>query len=206
MQSSDELRPQGFHEIIGSIPFDEPFDAAADFSPIPSPSPTTKPSSKGPKSSVGKPVRRRSRASKKAPTTLLKADASNFRALVQQFTGCRGPTPLLRAYKGPVNLNFKQRSCYPERRQLKPGEAGFQLPEGSDRGGFFPFCAENVVTVAEEEDDRESFVPRVDENPRTDALTYDIFELDKFCGEEVWGPEDYAAEVPGAMDHEFWGC
>ncbi|KAF3949029.1 hypothetical protein CMV_025044 [Castanea mollissima] len=37
---------------------------------------------------VSKPIRRRSRASKKTPTTLLNANTNNFRALVQQFTGC----------------------------------------------------------------------------------------------------------------------
>lgn len=196
MQSFDELWPQGFHEIISGIPF----DAAADFSPSP------KPSSKGPKGGVEKPVRRRSRALKKAPATLLTADASNFRALVQQFTGCRSATPLLRDYKGPINLNFKQRSYYPEGQQPKRGEAGFQLHEGTERGGFLPFCTENSVAAAEEDDDRESFVPRDDENPRADALTYDCFEMDKLREEEVWGSEDYTAVVTGAMNHEFWGC
>ncbi|GLT49490.1 hypothetical protein SLA2020_230420 [Shorea laevis] len=58
-------------------------------------------------SSPVKSTRRRSRASKKAPTTLLNANASNFRALVHQFTGC--PTrPLSR--RGPVNLNFALRN------------------------------------------------------------------------------------------------
>lgn len=47
------------------------------------------------------PVRRRSRASKKTPTTILNASTSNFRALVQQFTGCH-----TRAYRGPIYLNF----------------------------------------------------------------------------------------------------
>ncbi|KAF7124976.1 hypothetical protein RHSIM_Rhsim12G0015000 [Rhododendron simsii] len=37
-----------------------------------------------------KPIRRRSRASRRTPTTLLNTDTTNFRAMVQQFTG--GPT------------------------------------------------------------------------------------------------------------------
>ncbi|KAH7837357.1 hypothetical protein Vadar_012930 [Vaccinium darrowii] len=56
-----------------------------------------------------KPIQRRSRASKKTPTTLLNANTANFRALVQQFTGCRhSPTTISFAAprKGPVNLNF----------------------------------------------------------------------------------------------------
>ncbi|CAA6671870.1 unnamed protein product [Spirodela intermedia] len=36
---------------------------------------------------TGRAARRRSRASRKAPTTILNTDASNFRAMVQQFTG-----------------------------------------------------------------------------------------------------------------------
>ncbi|CAI0374455.1 unnamed protein product [Linum tenue] len=36
---------------------------------------------------VAKPARRRSRASRRTPTTLLNTDTSNFRAMVQQFTG-----------------------------------------------------------------------------------------------------------------------
>ncbi|KAK9284450.1 hypothetical protein L1049_023623 [Liquidambar formosana] len=39
---------------------------------------------------VSKPIRRRSRASRRTPTTLLNTDTTNFRAMVQQFTG--GPS------------------------------------------------------------------------------------------------------------------
>ncbi|XVF46055.1 hypothetical protein PTKIN_Ptkin02bG0257200 [Pterospermum kingtungense] len=60
-----------------------------------------------PRGSSSKPIRRRSRASKKTPTTLLNATASNFRALVQQFTGCPSNTHLGNR-RGPINLNFAQ--------------------------------------------------------------------------------------------------
>ncbi|KAJ4705647.1 VQ motif-containing protein [Melia azedarach] len=43
-----------------------------------------------PEGRVSKPARRRSRASRRTPTTLLNTDTTNFRAMVQQFTG--GPT------------------------------------------------------------------------------------------------------------------
>ncbi|XP_011085652.1 VQ motif-containing protein 22 [Sesamum indicum] len=39
---------------------------------------------------VSKPVRKRSRASRRTPTTLFNTDTTNFRAMVQQFTG--GPS------------------------------------------------------------------------------------------------------------------
>lgn len=54
---------------------------------------TTPPASSGLNPDGGrvvKPVRKRSRASRRTPTTLLNTDAANFRAMVQQFTG--GPS------------------------------------------------------------------------------------------------------------------
>ncbi|MCD7473247.1 hypothetical protein HAX54_014970 [Datura stramonium] len=51
-----------------------------------------------------KPVRRRSRASKKTPTTLVNASISNFRAVVQQYTGFH--TCPIKNQKGPINLSF----------------------------------------------------------------------------------------------------
>ncbi|KAM5587078.1 hypothetical protein ABKV19_005835 [Rosa sericea] len=61
-----------------------------------------------PTGSVAKPIRRRSRVSKKTPITLLNANANNFRALVQQFTGCAASsTPIsFGNQKGPINLSF----------------------------------------------------------------------------------------------------
>ncbi|CAN6990738.1 unnamed protein product, partial [Brassica rapa subsp. trilocularis] len=41
---------------------------------------------------VTKPARKRSRASRRTPTTLLNTDTSNFRAMVQQYTG--GPSAM----------------------------------------------------------------------------------------------------------------
>ncbi|KAF7084036.1 hypothetical protein CFC21_087732 [Triticum aestivum] len=52
---------------------------------------------------VGKPARRRSRASRRAPVTLLNTDTTNFRAMVQQFTGIpSGPYGPAGAGGGPV--------------------------------------------------------------------------------------------------------
>ncbi|KAL1567586.1 VQ motif-containing protein 22-like [Salvia divinorum] len=39
-----------------------------------------------------RPIRRRSRASRRTPTTLLNTDTTNFRAMVQQFTGSPAAT------------------------------------------------------------------------------------------------------------------
>lgn len=56
------------------------------------------------KDTITKPTRRRSRASRKTPMIVLTADAKNFRALVQQFTGCQSSPSS--SFKGPINLNF----------------------------------------------------------------------------------------------------
>ncbi|KAI9122587.1 hypothetical protein K1719_006427 [Acacia pycnantha] len=69
-------------------------------------------SSKTSKSSNNKAAgiaKRRSRASKTTPVTKLSATASNFRALVQQFTGCpTTPLSLGDPFKGPITLNFQR--------------------------------------------------------------------------------------------------
>lgn len=62
---------------------------------VPNPMGSSNPSSStaghlSPEGRVAKPVRRRSRASRRTPTTLLNTDTTNFRAMVQQFTG--GPS------------------------------------------------------------------------------------------------------------------
>ncbi|XVF46057.1 hypothetical protein PTKIN_Ptkin02bG0257400 [Pterospermum kingtungense] len=61
-----------------------------------------------PKSCMSKPIQKRSRASKKTPTTLLNADAKNFRSLVQQYTGCRRRSTSLSFGnpRGPIDINF----------------------------------------------------------------------------------------------------
>ncbi|KAL5141057.1 VQ motif-containing protein 22 [Glycine soja] len=70
-----------------------------------------------PKGNVSKPIRRRSRASKRTPTTLLNANPTNFRALVQQFTGCpRTTMSTLGVHKGPITLNFQQGSSSTEQK------------------------------------------------------------------------------------------
>lgn len=67
---------------------------------------------------VGKPARRRSRASRRAPVTLLNTDTANFRAMVQQFTGI--PAPPAGAFGAPGGvpvINFA-------------GDYGFPPPAG----------------------------------------------------------------------------
>lgn len=61
------------------------------------------------KSPLSKTIRRRSRASKKTPTTILNANENNFMSLVQQFTGRPKWSSTdfpLGPHRGPVILNF----------------------------------------------------------------------------------------------------
>ncbi|QHO60111.1 hypothetical protein HN873_010728 [Arachis hypogaea] len=60
--------------------------------------------------SAFKPIRKRSRASRRTPTTLLNANTNNFRELVQKFTGCGSTHMSLSIHKGPITLNFQQGS------------------------------------------------------------------------------------------------
>lgn len=57
-----------------------------------------------PEGRVSKPIRRRSRASRRTPTTLLNTDTTNFRAMVQQFTG--GPSAPFASGPHPGAPNF----------------------------------------------------------------------------------------------------
>lgn len=96
-----------------------------------------------PKNNTFKPIRKRSRASKKTPITLLNANSTNFRALVQQFTGC--PTPTIKSamsfatHKGPITLNFQQahQVPVPQSQQLIPKQQLMQ-EQYQSQSNFLP--------------------------------------------------------------------
>ncbi|KAG6393923.1 hypothetical protein SASPL_144498 [Salvia splendens] len=212
MQSSEEFWEQSFEEIIATIPdlfFDDPFPPPG-LSPWPARSigPGPKGSPTGPRGRVGKPVARkaRPRPSKKAPaTTLLAADPGNFRALVQQFTGRRSEGPLLRAYKGPINLNFKQRSFYPVDRNLEESDRRF-LPFG---GKIDDSAANGRDRVEFDEDFGDQLIVSSQSDGNDHALTcdgdFDVSE-DGFWGREVEaGGGGCDAVLAGAVDPELWG-
>ncbi|KAI4318904.1 hypothetical protein MLD38_032559 [Melastoma candidum] len=58
-----------------------------------------------PEGGVTKPVRRRTRASRRTPTTVMNTDTSNFRAMVQQYTG-GPPSSSFGSGSGPNMLSF----------------------------------------------------------------------------------------------------
>lgn len=81
-----------------------------------------------PKGNAFKPIKKRSRASKRTPTTLLNANTNNFRELVQQFTG-RASTAMspFAVHKGPITLNFQQGI----RQQIRHDTSGTTSPFGT---------------------------------------------------------------------------
>ncbi|KAL8513234.1 hypothetical protein ACS0TY_019443 [Phlomoides rotata] len=140
-----------------------------------------------PLSGIGKP--RRSRASKKPPTTILTADTTNFRALVQQFTGCHsGPT----THKGPINLNFEQYNYSSEKTEAR---SAWGMNEES-----VSFRSNDVTTATTSKiiSDGESFVSRSDHKSRPDPLTVDDFDLEDFSLQEMM-------MLGAGEDDDLWG-
>lgn len=198
---------------------DEPFDAANNMAASPKISPSI--INRGglfPRSSIGKPIRRRSRASKKAPTTLLNANANNFRALVQQFTGCHSSNPT--NYKGPINLNFAQYSLpeeAPHRNgRIRQDHRNILYDQGV--GPSFIGIGNNnnnnnnnidvvtttmtTATTTTTTDGQKLFGSSVN----YDQLTLDDFEMESLSLQEVSRPGDYASALPGTRnDDVFWG-
>lgn len=88
-----------------------------------------------PEGRVGKPVRRRSRASRRTPTTLLNTDTANFRAMVQQFTG--SPTAPFASSAGihPTNIGFSFGGRHQAALVNNPAVAG-SLMVNPPAGGF----------------------------------------------------------------------
>ncbi|XP_010440340.1 PREDICTED: VQ motif-containing protein 22 [Camelina sativa] len=70
---------------------------------------------------VAKPTRRRSRVSRRTPTTLLNTDTANFRAMVQQFTG--GPSAV--AFGSSSSSGFSLTSSDPS---AGAPSIGYQAP------------------------------------------------------------------------------
>ncbi|KAL8033970.1 hypothetical protein ABFX02_13G190500 [Erythranthe guttata] len=187
--------------------------------------------SRGPKVlPIGKPIRRRSRASKKSPATLLNANASNFRALVQQFTGCHSSSssPLspfgimttTTNYKGPINLNFAQhKSCNLGRWSVAAAADEQQV----DQQSFFSFTTNNVnmadvvttSTTTDHDHDRDNELlhhvsavnnyelPARPPDHDHHPLTLDDFDLQQLMS----GPADYSALPAAGTTNEpvFWG-
>ncbi|KAI3712633.1 hypothetical protein L1987_71193 [Smallanthus sonchifolius] len=113
-----------------------------------------------------KPIRRRSRASRRTPVTVLNASPTDFRALVQRFTGCdskdnMAPALAVNFPKGPVNIDFTRNDATESSsrytyfdNQVRPPLQAEQVGSG---GGWSPLQAgygiENASVIYESIDE-----------------------------------------------------
>ncbi|KAL2524708.1 vq motif-containing protein 22 [Abeliophyllum distichum] len=150
--------------------------------------------------SIDKPIRKRFKASKKTPVTHLNANTTNFRALVQQFTGCRSAG----SYKGPINLNFgvpTQENDFNESLTIsllgynyytkKTHEQQQQLEDKKfleDEAGFFSYDTNFVSDDA--------FVSTFSKPTSDDQLTLDAFDIDNISSQDLSGT---------MINDDFWG-
>ncbi|XP_047072567.1 uncharacterized protein LOC124681786 [Lolium rigidum] len=77
---------------------------------------------------AGKPsaARKRARASRRAPVTMLNTDAANFRAMVQQFTGIPAPPAGPFSAGGARAINFGVPDYgFPQQQQQQPAAVSF---------------------------------------------------------------------------------
>lgn len=117
-----------------------------------------------------KPIRRRSRASRRTPTTVLNASPTDFRALVQRFTGCDSKDNLASASlvnlpKGPVNIDFSRtndvnegssRYAYFDDNQVRvPSQGEQMLPVGDLQASY---GMENASVVYDQSIDESSLM------------------------------------------------
>ncbi|KAK9074950.1 hypothetical protein SSX86_003269 [Deinandra increscens subsp. villosa] len=115
-----------------------------------------------------KPIRKRSRASRRTPVTILNASPTDFRALVQRFTGCDSKDNAASASvaslpKGPVTIDFARnesssRYTYFDN-QVRSNVQGEQVPA---IGGWNPlqsgYGVENGSIIYESVDESSSLM------------------------------------------------
>ncbi|CAL5061530.1 unnamed protein product [Urochloa decumbens] len=93
-----------------------------------------------------KPPRKRPRASRRPPTTVLTTDTSNFRAMVQEFTGIPAPPPFAPHLGGPGGVLFgvphhhqhDPAARAPLELLMRPSPIKLPAPSGSFAHSLFP--------------------------------------------------------------------
>ncbi|XP_026431208.1 VQ motif-containing protein 22-like [Papaver somniferum] len=106
-----------------------------------------------PERRVSKPIRRR-RASRGAPVTLLNTDASNFRAMVQQFTGVPNP---------PFSLASINNNHHPAAGVLPGTNLNFQLP----RENWFQHHQDPSSVIMHQQQQEQQFMFALNNNNST---------------------------------------
>ncbi|KAK1439388.1 hypothetical protein QVD17_05205 [Tagetes erecta] len=128
-----------------------------------------------------KPIRRRSRASRRTPVTVLNATPTDFRALVQRFTGCdskdndalASSASAVNLPKGPVNIDFTRNidhaadqsssryTYYDNQMIIRSGLQTEQVQPAV--GGWSPgYGTENTSFIYESVDESSLMVPQSD--------------------------------------------
>lgn len=127
-----------------------PTSSSQEWVQSPNPAPSSNSSGYGPSALSGKVGKKRSRASRRAPTTVLRTDASNFRSMVQEFTGIPSvPEPLQGDSKYFHNYNVPSMSLAPNYNNCSnysavPQYYGLQSPLP---GSWNDFLRLNAVTL-----------------------------------------------------------
>ncbi|XP_019170293.1 PREDICTED: uncharacterized protein LOC109165807 [Ipomoea nil] len=146
---------------------------------------------KSAKPSTAAAARRRSRASKKAPTTLLSTSIANFRAVVQQYTGCRrlASPASFKNRRGPVILSFGRpadrklsaeedsgRRCYSDEDRCQNLQElhHHQYPNAEFRQGQGGQQQQRGVSY--DNSSHDSYISGVDNDHSCSMLTVDDFE------------------------------
>uniref|UniRef100_A0A2P2PTY7 VQ domain-containing protein n=1 Tax=Rhizophora mucronata TaxID=61149 RepID=A0A2P2PTY7_RHIMU len=154
---------------------------------------------------VCKPPRRRSRASRRTPTTLLNTDTTNFRAMVQQFTG--GPSApyaagsQLNAANYNLGIGLRQANVNPSIPvMVSPAAAGYHLqyqPQQQQQQQYQhqdqPRPASYMFSLGNSNNNNNSFGPsgnnfflqRFGNPPRTATTSMEAVSSDGFLMEGV---------------------
>ena len=142
-----------------------------------------------------RPTKRKTRSSKRAPTTIFNADVANFRALVQQLTGRpMEPREVVRSRKGPLHINFAKTNAGDEA-DVRPRVMPFGYTNNNS-------IIRQSVIVNEARNNGKGFVEHVDmtlsssgqgssrrrvadEYTAMNAVAFDDFDVDDLCLEEL---------------------
>ncbi|XP_021740855.1 uncharacterized protein LOC110707154 [Chenopodium quinoa] len=132
-----------------------------------------------------RPTKKKSRCSKRqSPVTILNADVSNFRALVQQLTGRPSEPTRLRAKKGPLTINFRQAKEVDDPRVMFP--FGFNSSKYHQQPihvhhkqeGFSERRVGDHVMLLSNERSSQTSISTVIDQPRMNMEEFDDIDID----------------------------
>lgn len=135
------------------------------------------------------PIKRRSRASKRTPTTILNTDIANFRPLVQQLTGRPSAPTRVWSRKGRLNIKFgKVDGDEDDEYQVDSVITSTMLPFGYNSNNYQVKTQEYHQQGFVEHEDSMSSTTSFDvvaPDPITGMEVFDDFDVDNVCFEEL---------------------